>query len=304
MNDFVTDLERACPDVPTGVPAPRADTDHGPVQLVPAPPGADPLAMAGLRTIADESAMQVKSATPTATTARAEGPRATSKRVADEPRFVTEQKPMTFDHVFTDAAEAPRTRSKLPWILLAIVVAGGGGVALALVMKGGSGDQVASVKPIDAGVVIVDAARPRPVDAAVVIDVPVDAGALAVDAGVRHVGHPPSTPHDAGIAIKKVHVPPDKLTVRGTVQVQVITKPDGAGLYVNDEYRGSGNVTLEEQPGTVMKVKCTLSGYDPGTVDVKFDGVQDVVLCTPKRTKRCVDGLQNPFDDCTPEPSK
>ena len=119
MADFLSDIERACPGVPTGVPAPE---QSGPLQLVPAPPGADPRAMSGLPTLHDEPSARVaappdaptqkrepRSKPPTGSslpTQRDEGPRATGKRVANEPRFVTSERPMTFDHVFEDDGRA------------------------------------------------------------------------------------------------------------------------------------------------------------------------------------------------------
>jgi len=53
--------------------------------------------------------------------------------------------------------------------------------------------------------------------------------------------------------------------------------------------------------GAHAKVKCTLPGYEPGFVDLIFDGKTEVALCRMDRIKRCVDGVKNPFDDC-PDP--
>jgi serine/threonine protein kinase len=308
MADFLTDLERACPGIATGVPAPE---QSGPLQLVPAPPGADPRAMSGLPTLHDEPSARVaappdaptqkrepRSKPPTGSnlpTQRDEGPRATSKRVANEPRFVTSERPMTFDHVFEDDGRATevhdRPRSKVPLILLLVVLAAGGGIAAALVMRSPAAEQPA---PADAAVarVVVDAAV-APVDAVVVAEVPPDAA--IVDAGPRVVRN--------GGGKKKVDagVPRDRLTARGTVAVQIFSKPDGATIYAGDSYRGVSGVTLEEAPGSKVKIKCTLPGYEPGFADVVFDGQSEVVMCRPVRPKRCIDNIKNPFDDC-PDP--
>jgi serine/threonine protein kinase len=310
MADFVTDLERACPGVPTGVPPPE---QSGPLQLVPAPPGADPRAMSGLPTLHDEPSARVaappdaptqkrepRSKPPTgsnAPTQRDEGPRATSKRVANEPRFVTSERPMTFDHVFDDDGRATelheRPRSKVPLILLLVVLAAGAGIAAALVLRTSSSDERASV-PADGAVarVIVDAGVAS-VDAVVVAEVPPDAA--IIDAGTRVVR--------TGNGKKKVDggVPRDRLTARGTVAVQIFSKPDGATIYAGDSYRGVSGVTLEETPGTRVKIKCTLPGYEPGFADVVFDGDAEVVMCRPVRPKRCIDNIKNPFDDCPAE---
>jgi hypothetical protein len=307
MADFVTDLERACPGIPIGVPAPQPH--DGPLQLVPAPPGADPRVMSDQRTVNDGGAPapEIRKATPNAITAPvpgAEGPRATSKRVANEPRFVTSQRPKTFDHVFEEESAAPKKKSPWPLVVILIVVAAGGGIAAALVMKdrGATPSAQEDERAIDAAPAprATDAGVPVAVDAQVVIEVPLDAAPLPIDAGARR------PPRDGGGAKKAdAGVPREKLTPRGTVAVQIITKPENASVYLDDSYRGSGNVTIEEEPGKKGKIKCTLPGYDPGYANVKFDGSIEVVMCRPVRTKKCVDGLHNPFDDCPdPEPPK
>jgi hypothetical protein len=304
------------------VPPPQPQGD-GPLQLVPAPPGADARGMSDQRTVDDGNPLgpMPAKATPNALTrpraptgpvVGAEGPRATSKRVANEPRFVTSQRPVTFEHIYDEEPAAARKRSKAPLLILVVALAAGGGIAAALVLRdhGSSKSATREQDPpgeLDAAPrqvpVAADGGVPVPlaVDAAVIVDVPADGGTkLAVDAGTPHVhrdaGINPGKKPDAGVS----H---DKLTARGTVAIQVITKPDGASVYEGNSYRGVGGVTLEEAPGKKVKVKCTLPGYDPGYVDLKFDGNTEVTICKPIRPKRCVGNLHNPFDDCPdPEP--
>jgi len=78
----------------------------------------------------------------------------------------------------------------------------------------------------------------------------------------------------------------------------VITKPDEGVLYINDSYRGPSGVTIEDVLGTRARIKCTHPGYEPGFVDVTFDGKTEIVVCVMERVKRCIDGIKNPFDDC------
>ena len=299
MADFITDLERACPGIPTGIPAPQPQ--DGPLQLVPAPPGADVQGMSSKPTVNDPG---IAMAGPEAVTQQRapagapEGPRATSKRVANEPRFVTSQRPHTFEHVFEEGGEAPRRRSRWPVLAGLVLLAAGGGIAAALVLRGGSDEAAGRDEPApaDAAVVAVaDAGVTATPDATVIAELPVDAG--VADAGTGRIRKNGGGKRiDAGI-------PKDRLTPRGTVAIQVFTKPEGGTVYVGSSYRGPSGTTIEEAPGTRVKIKCTLPGYDPGLVDVTFDGEREIVMCRPVRPTRCVGSLHNPFDDCPdPEP--
>jgi hypothetical protein len=153
----------------------------------------------------------------------------------------------------------------------------------------------------DAGVhVRIDANVHEP-DASVVVAVVSDAdfpGAdartarPALDAGPRVFANTPDATAldvDGGFGITP--------TRRG-VAIQVITKPEGANLYVGHSYRGPGGTTLEEQRGTKLTVECRLRGYTPGTVHLVFNGDTEYAMCTLKREKICIDGVHNPFDDC------
>ena len=168
---------------------------------------------------------------------------------------------------------------------------------------------VAVLTPPDAG----GAEPPAPVDAGV-------AAAISVDAAVAVA----VAPRDASVvAIHRPHDPRPRLPVdhshdhpsgpvtqpetvkgRGTYMVQVLTKPEGANLYVGATYRGPGGTSLEERPGTHMSVECRLPGYKPGSVDIMFDGKSEVALCVLKRIKICINNIKNPFDDCEVDPSQ
>ena len=54
---------------------------------------------------------------------------------------------------------------------------------------------------------------------------------------------------------------------------------------------------VEEKKGTKMRLKCTLPGYQPGYVDLVFDGETEVTICMMKRLP-CVPGIKDPFQDC------
>ena len=99
---------------------------------------------------------------------------------------------------------------------------------------------------------------------------------------------------DAGVAL------PQTPNHRGTILVQVLTKPEGANLYESGHYRGPGGAQLEEELGARRTVTCKLPGYKPGTVEVVFDGKTEAVLCVLQRIKICIEGVKNPFDDCEP----
>jgi len=319
MTDFVTDLERACPGIQTQVAAPSGG--DAPLQLVAAPPGSDLAVMSAQPTIDDEQrrrtpgAVKKPSAPPRPRAPSAspsshapdtiddhlEGPRATRKRVANEPAFVTAARPVTFEHVFDEAPAVARPRRRWPLVLVAVLLATGGGIALAMLLK----DTPEPVTVIDAGtppdatviVMLTDGGLPAPLaDARVIVDVPVDAGEPPIDGG-----RSPSR-RDAGVPVKRDGgVPRELLTARGTVAIQVFTTPDNGIIYISDSYKGPSGVTVEMDPMAKAKIKCTLPGYDPGYVDVVFDGTRDAVSCHPVRPKRCVDNLHNPFDEC-PDP--
>jgi serine/threonine protein kinase len=215
----------------------------------------------------------------------------TGKRMRSEPAFVGSDRPVTFEHAFdggTGGALPAPPRRRWPVALLAIAGLGvAGAVAAVLTIEPGARPPV--VAAVTDAAVVVEAADAAAVDAAVVVELP----ALPVDPvdGGRAIAVRPERRSDGGVARAT-------LTPRGTVAIQIVTKPEGAAIYLGNSYRGASGTTIEETPGTRAMITCTLPGYQPGKVEVLFDGDQEVVLCRMSRIKRCIDGLKNPFDDC------
>jgi serine/threonine protein kinase len=263
------------------------------------PPGADP----GVVTSLPPAPL----ATPTSQPPRSKAP--TNRH---EPQFVTSSdKPPTFEHVFADTA-APVYRRRWPLVVMILMIVAGGAGAMALVLK--SRSSAAPEAPADAGLADAGLAQPALDDAAVIaevsdasveLDAPADAADIVVvdvDAGVRI--RVPRT-RDAGVGSAAI-VLPDTPNGRGTIMVQVLTKPEGANLYVGTSYRGPGGAQLEEALGTKFQVQCRSPGYKPGKVEVVFDGQpeHEVVLCVLQRIKICINNIKNPFDDCEVDPNK
>ncbi|MBA3540268.1 MAG: serine/threonine protein kinase [Deltaproteobacteria bacterium] len=302
------------------LPAPVAVSVTGsPVYaLSPLPPGADehiqtaqPPVPLSSGTGPDQRTI-IAIATPATLPRRAHSPTSNPK---NEPQFVTNEKPITFEHLYADE-QAPPPRRMWPLLLAGAIVMGGAAGAIALVLQKRNAQQ-ASTEVRDAGLAR-DAAMVAqlPADAALEADATpmvMDAGDLVIlaDAGTRIRVVPDRPARDAGTRTGPVLIPetPNK---RGTIIVEVITKPETATLYVGTSYRGPNGTKLEEPYGTKLDVRCQQTGYLPGFVSIVFDGSQDAVLCQLKRIKTCIgprDGvgeIKNPFDDCpdagTPNP--
>jgi serine/threonine protein kinase len=259
--------------------------------LTPLPPGADPTLFAPAAGPQVPTPLPMVPITERGEAPRAKAPTSPQRRLLDEPEFVTHDRPATFEHVFTEETRLQHRR-RWPLLLFGAMIMGGAAGSIALVAK--SRSQVIAEASRDAGKVI----EPSP-DAALIVEVAVDAVPEIVivepDAGHRIVRLPG---RDAGV------VPgiPSTPNGRGTINVQVITKPDGAALYVGHSYRGTGAVNLEEQLGGKLDVQCRLRGYKPGNVSVVFDGKTEYVMCVLERIKICIDGIKNPFDDCELDP--
>ncbi|HEY0481784.1 MAG TPA: protein kinase [Kofleriaceae bacterium] len=267
--------------------------------LAPLPPGADP------GVVASPPGMPLASAEPApppATTPGVDPARASSpiRRVKDEPEFTADDRPPSFQHVFTEEL-APARERRWPLLLLFALIAGGAAGAFAVVVK--SRRAVVAEGERDAGAIAVlrDAAAhelPGPPGPNPPADAAADAADLIVlpepDAG-RTIARP--APRDAA-----AQVPPATPNGRGTIMVQVLTRPEGANLYDGYHYRGPGGAQLEEPFGSKLTITCRQPGYKPGSVEIAFDGRTEAVLCVLERIKRCIDGLKNPFDDCEPAP--
>jgi serine/threonine protein kinase len=222
-------------------------------------------------------------------------PTATQRRL-HEPAFVSQHELNLHDTPTLPPVHGAR------WPIVVGGVLGLGAIVVGAVVALSRHDQPSPPPPSrDAAVVIAQA------DATVVVEVPADAGvgdaepivdAGNPDAGTHiHAPHNPAGPRDAGTVI-------DPMNHRGTIAIQVMTKPDTARLYVGTTYRGPGGTTLEEAAGTVYDVQCRAAGYKPGTVRVAFDGRVEVALCAMTRIKICIDNIKNPFDDCEIDPTR
>jgi len=273
------------------LPAPVGSSVTGsPVYgLAPLPPGADAAAF-------DAAAGGAGVGAPPSTQQGVEParPPSTQRRVKDEPQFTADDRPVSFQHVFTDELVPARGR-RWPVLLLLAMIAGGAVGAVALVLKSHG-----AMAPKDAGVValvVTDAGQQVPVEP--VTDAAVDAPELIIvpepDAG-RPV-RPAQVRHDAGVIVV------DTPNHRGTILVQVVTKPEGANLYEGTTYRGPGGTQIEEPYGTHKTFTCRQPGYKPGKVEVVFDGTAELKVCVLERIKICIHNVKNPFDDCEIDPN-
>jgi hypothetical protein len=225
-------------------------------------------------------------------------------RRAHEPQFVTGERPATFEHVFTEENPVGRPPRRWPLLLFLGMIAGGAAGAIALVAK--SRSNVIAESSHDAG--IVTPPPPPAPDAAVVVEVPGDAAVVGdaadivvvePDAGRVIAVRPPPRHVDAGVGVTIRQTP----NGRGTISIQVLTKPGGAQLYVGQSYRGPDGANLEEALDAKLEVQCRLRGYKPGNVTLVFDGKTELAMCTLTRIKICVKPLKNPFDDCETDPN-
>jgi serine/threonine protein kinase len=286
------------------------------------PPGADPHIVPSTPARPLQSSEAVAPAPPPAPAGTFTPPRAAvaavdpsssplpvTRRPRDEPEFTADDRPVSFDHVFTEEMVQIRRR-RWPLLVLFAMIFGGATGAVALVLKSRS-SVIDGVIPDAEDIAIADAGQ-EPADAEVVVVAPPDAAEVIVpdvtpvDAGqvvaIQHdAARPgpvaPPGPHDAAPVV----VTPNR---RGTVQVQVLTKPEGATLHEGSLYRGPGGAQLEEPFGTQLTITCKQTGYKPGIVEVPFDGSTEAVLCVLKRIRVCIDDIKNPFDDCEEAPAK
>jgi len=272
--------------------------------LAPLPPGADPSLVAAPAVPLSPS--QPPQSSPT--TRRSHSP--TARRLKNEPEFTASDKPLTFEHVLEDT-DVPRGRKAWPLVLALLLFAGGTTAVVVLMMRKNPGTSAHE----DAGVIAVPAsadAAPAP-DAAVVALVPADAAVVAeaADAAIDAQDDVIVVRTDAGVirprpdaSVVVTNVIPDTPNRRGTIMIQVLTKPEGANLYAGTTYRGPGGTQLEEPLGAKLDIRCHQQGYKDGKVSLVFDGKTDVVLCTLQRIKICINNIKNPFDDCELDPTK
>jgi hypothetical protein len=156
------------------------------------------------------------------------------------------------------------------------------------------------VPPPDAAVIAMipmDAPENALLDDADVVDAQDDIIVVKTDAGVIRYRR------DAGMGVVGPGIPVTP-NGRGTIMIQVLTKPEGANLYVGTTYRGPGGTQLEEPLGARVQIRCHQQGYKDGTVELVFDGKTEVAMCVLKRIKLCINNIKNPFDDCELDPTK
>jgi serine/threonine-protein kinase len=208
-----------------------------------------------------------------------------------EPQFVERQTPVSYDHIYDEAPVDPEKRSRWPMLVagLAMLVLGAGGAILLLMKLQKDTPAVTSARAIDAAVVaeVPQDAGTEPEDAlTVVAEVPVDAGVSTTGRVTR----------DAGVG-----VPTQKLG-KGNVTIEVLTRPGDANVFVGRNYRGPSGLRLTERRGTKLKIECKTDRMK-GSVEVIFDGNLTAVMCNAVRDRFCVAGLKNPYDDCEEDPN-
>jgi serine/threonine-protein kinase len=258
--------------------------------IVPAVPAA-PLASSGPAAAAPSSPPAPSPpTTPGVEPARVSSP---IRRVRDEPEFTADDRPPSFQHVFTEEL-APARERRWPVALLLALIGGGATGAFALIV---TGHRATTEAARDAAIIALPAdAAPPPIPPADAT--PADADLIVLpepDAGRRWIV---AVRRDAGIDAL-----PETPNHRGTILVTVLTQPDGAQLFIDGHDSGFGGTHVEAPLGSRKAATCRMPGYRDGHVDIVFDGQHDAALCVLKRIVRCIEGLKNPFDDCEPDPS-
>jgi tRNA A-37 threonylcarbamoyl transferase component Bud32 len=281
MGELVAALEAILP-----LPGAVTVTGSPLYTLAALPPGADPGIVPSLPARALDVAGSGASPSAAATLPGIEPARApaSTRRIKDEPAFTAGDQPRSFQHMPTTELVPARAR-RWPLAVLLALFGGGAAIAVGLVVTHGraTDPKVAAVAG-DAGTVPApEGAAP---DAADRIAIP------ALDAGRLD---PPAMRLDAGVVGPVVADTPDH---RGTIRVQVLTRPEGASLYDGSHYRGTGGAELEEPVGKKLVLTCRHPGYKAGTVEVHFRKDATAVRCVMQRIKICIDGIKNPFDDC------
>jgi serine/threonine protein kinase len=301
MGELLTALDGILP------PAVGQSVTGSPVYtLAELPPGADssvvpavpavPLASSGQLAPPASAESQPGSPSPP-TTPGVEPARASSpiRRVRDEPEFTADDRPPSFEHVFTEEL-APSRERRWPVVLLLALIGGGAAGAFALII---TSHRAVTETAHDAAIVALPADATPPPPVPIPVDaVPEDADLIVLpepDAGRHWVA---SVRRDAGLDAL-----PETPNHRGTIMVTVLTQPEGAQLFVDGHDSSFGGTHVEAPLGAHKAVTCRLPGYHDGHAELTFDGEHDVALCVLKRIVRCIDGLKNPFDDCEPGPS-
>ena len=267
-------------------------------------------------------AMMIEAAEPEAATSgrmtSLEKPR-TAKKNQMDPAFVRRRRPLSFDALYQgntgEAIERDRSR-RWPLILTVLLILGAGAATAAVITvqrgnnaqssetelarSGGSdsragGSAEPSTDPAN-NVVAADDAGPA-ADAWAQVAINGDPGSKPDGGpgsrpGSRPGSNPGSTPGK-----QPGDEPPDS-TPPKRLEIKVLTRPDGATLYINKNYTGQSGTNIQRPEGTKLTVECRLPGYKPGKVKVQFDGINEVYICRLGGSVNCVKGLKNPFADC------
>ena len=285
-------------------------------ELAALPPGADPNAYAlPAVAISPSEAASQHGAPLTGMTGGMTGePRPMTRRPKDEPEFTAGGRPPTFDYVFQDDLVPARARRWPVLLGLALMIGAAAGAA-ALVVKSRR-HPIVEPPPQDAGVqdAVGDAGVLDAADASVIV--PEDAGlqdaseppddavrVIRVPRDVRETDpNPQPNPPGPGPKLEPGPTHPGPYH-QGTIQVTVVTKPDGGILKEGTHFRGESGTRLEEPRGAQMVISCSRVGYRTGHVTVTFDGSSEEVTCVMPRIKICDPNLKNPFDDCEAPPA-
>ncbi|MCP4446121.1 MAG: serine/threonine protein kinase [Myxococcales bacterium] len=227
-------------------------------------------------------------------------PRTRRKSRVTDPVFLrqrgTSSSPIEDPIEHEETAPIGQSNRKLGIVLLALLLVGGSVSAFVLTRNKDDKEPLAAAR-FDASQATVASA---PVDANPA-KVPPDASVLVLEPDAQaseHRNSPPPKPREG----PRVRTTPNSEVplAKGYVEVTIITRPHGARLVIDKEYAGSDGLNISRKAGTTETVLCRLNGHKDGSVVVRFDGKREVFLCKLRaiRTKRCVDGVKNPFDDC------
>mgnify|MGYP003631700423 CR=1 FL=1 len=224
-----------------------------------------------------------------------------SSRVTD-PAFLqrgsTSAAPV-FDPVEPDDAAPERaTNLRLVAVFGALLLVSGGVGAYALTRGDEKPPAVALAVPADASVAAIVERFTE--DAAPVTEDILDAGSATTKLATTRIPRTGKVTDSGPRLAKSPFTSAKQPTLTGDVEVTIITRPRGARLVIDKAYAGSDGLNLRREAGTDLTVRCRLRGYGDGSVKVRFDGKNEVFLCKLKtiRTKQCVDGMKNPFDNC------
>src|SRR5690606_14665113 len=164
-----------------------------------------------------------------------------STRPLHEPEFVTPGAPLSFTHVYEQAAEPPPEKRRWPvWVAGLVMLALGAGGTMLVIANLQTQDTPVSDAPADAAQVIVEAhdagvEDEAPQDAEVIVELPPDAGEHVVATVRRDAGvHAITRPHER----------------KGNITIEVLTRPGDANVFIAPNFRGPSGVKITEPYGT------------------------------------------------------